>query len=63
MGPKVEAACRFVDETGQIAAIGAMRDAAAVVRGDAGTEVRPGDESIRWWPDDDRRRRADLTEA
>jgi carbamate kinase len=63
MGPKIEAACRFVDDTGQVAAIGALRDAAAIVRGEAGTEVRRGDESIRWWPDDDRRRRADLSET
>ena len=63
MGPKVEAACRFVDETGRVAAIGALRDAAAVVRGEAGTEVRRGDEPIRWWPDDDWRRRADLSET
>ena len=39
MGPKVEAACRFVDETGHPAIIGSLDDAAAVIRGDAGTIV------------------------
>lgn len=39
MGPKVEAACRFVEETGGSAAIGALADAAAIIRGEAGTLV------------------------
>ena len=39
MGPKVEAACRFAQHTGGIAAIGALADAAAVLRGEAGTRV------------------------
>ncbi|MGZ4359732.1 MAG: carbamate kinase [Gaiellaceae bacterium] len=41
MGPKVEAACRFVEATGATAAIGALTEAARVVRGSAGTTVRP----------------------
>lgn len=41
MGPKVEAACRFVEATGGTAAIGALEDAAAIVRGEAGTIVSP----------------------
>jgi len=40
MGPKVEAACRFVEETGGCAAIGTLTDAAAIIRGEAGTRVR-----------------------
>ncbi|MBS1676033.1 MAG: carbamate kinase [Actinobacteria bacterium] len=40
MGPKVEAACRFVDGTGRTAAIGALGDAGRIVRGEAGTLVR-----------------------
>jgi carbamate kinase len=40
MGPKVEAACRFVERTGGLAAIGALGDAAAIVRGERGTRVR-----------------------
>ncbi len=39
MGPKVEAACKFVTQTGGIAAIGSITDAAALVRGEAGTVV------------------------
>jgi carbamate kinase len=42
MAPKVEAACRFVDATGGTAAIGALADASAIVRGEAGTVVTPG---------------------
>jgi carbamate kinase len=41
MGPKVEAACRFVEATGGRAAIGALADAAAIVRGQAGTTLAP----------------------
>ena len=40
MGPKVEAACRFVGATGGIAVIGGLDDAAAMLRGGAGTTVR-----------------------
>ena len=40
MGPKVEAACRFVERTGGTAAIGVLEDAARIVAGDAGTIVR-----------------------
>jgi carbamate kinase len=39
MGPKVEAACTFVRETGKLAAIGALADIEAIVRGEAGTTV------------------------
>ena len=42
MGPKVEAACAFVEKTGKEAAIGALADIQAIVNGDAGTTVRPG---------------------
>lgn len=41
MGPKVEAACRFVELTGGVAAIGTLEDAAAILRGEAGTLVTP----------------------
>ncbi|WP_341925354.1 carbamate kinase [Nocardioides psychrotolerans] len=40
MGPKVEAACAFATRTGGRAAIGSLPDAAAVVAGTAGTQVR-----------------------
>ena len=41
MGPKVEAACRFVERTGGDAAIGALDQAAEILAGEAGTAVRP----------------------
>ncbi|MES9965398.1 MAG: carbamate kinase [Candidatus Sedimenticola sp. 20ELBAFRAG] len=42
MGPKVEAACRFVEQTGGRAFIGRLEDAAAIVEGSVGTRVLPG---------------------
>jgi carbamate kinase len=39
MGPKVEAACRFVEATGAIAAIGRLDQASALLDGTAGTTV------------------------
>jgi carbamate kinase len=39
MGPKVEAAASFVRETGGMAAIGALEDASAIPRGEAGTRI------------------------
>lgn len=39
MGPKVEAACRFVRESDRPAAIGALTDIARIVAGEAGTHV------------------------
>ena len=44
MGPKVDAACRFVELTGGIAAIGTLEDAVAILRGTAGTIVTPSGE-------------------
>ena len=41
MGPKVDAACRFAQRTGGLAGIGALADAAAILRGEKGTRVRP----------------------
>ena len=40
MGPKVEAACRFAEASGRLAAIGALEDAAAILGGECGTRVR-----------------------
>ena len=42
MGPKVEAACTFVEETGKIAAIGALGDIQAIIAGNSGTIIHPG---------------------
>jgi len=39
MAPKIEAACRFVQRTGGTAAIGALADAGAILRGERGTQV------------------------
>jgi carbamate kinase len=39
MGPKVEAAIRFVEATGNRAAIGGLNEIEAIVAGDAGTQV------------------------
>jgi carbamate kinase len=41
MGPKVEAACRFVEATGKRAAIGALTKINQIVDGTAGTQVLP----------------------
>ncbi|MCU0633150.1 MAG: carbamate kinase [Methanolinea sp.] len=43
MGPKVEAACRFVERTGKRAAIGALSDIPGLVTGEAGTQVTAED--------------------
>ncbi|NJN56261.1 MAG: carbamate kinase [Leptolyngbyaceae cyanobacterium SL_5_9] len=39
MAPKVEAVCRFVEQTGGMAGIGRLEDAAAILTGQAGTLV------------------------
>jgi carbamate kinase len=39
MGPKVEAAVRFVERSGGRAAIGALGELEAIVKGDAGTQI------------------------
>lgn len=41
MGPKVEAACRFVERTGGTAVIGRLEDAAEALAGRAGTRIVP----------------------
>ena len=41
MGPKVDAACRFVRRTGQRAAIGGLSDLSRIIAGEAGTTIRP----------------------
>ncbi|TMR12517.1 carbamate kinase [Nonomuraea turkmeniaca] len=41
MGPKVEAACRFVETTGDMAAIGRLDEAERILSGSAGTIVTP----------------------
>jgi carbamate kinase len=41
MGPKVEAAARFVEATGRRAGIGSLNDIEGIVDGRAGTTVAP----------------------
>ena len=41
MGPKVDAACRFVRATGKRAAIGDLSDLSRIIAGDAGTTITP----------------------
>ncbi len=43
MGPKVEAACRFVEATGRPAMIGRLQDAVELLGGKAGTLIEPED--------------------
>jgi carbamate kinase len=52
MGPKIEACRRFVEATGSTAAIGALTDAEAILRGEAGTTVgvRVTDAPLRMAP-------------
>jgi carbamate kinase len=42
MGPKVEAAARFVESTGSRAAIGGLDQIGEIVEGNAGTQIVPG---------------------
>jgi len=51
MGPKVDAACRFVEGTGNTAFIGALEDAPLLLSGMAGTAVPPGAGAITFWED------------
>jgi carbamate kinase len=46
MGPKVRAACSFVQETGGIAASGSIADTPALLGGEAGTLVTPDADGI-----------------
>ena len=48
MGPKVEAACHFATKTGRAAAIGALADIEAIVRGEKGTLVSETFQGMTW---------------
>jgi carbamate kinase len=48
MGPKVDAACHFAEATGKSAAIGALKDLAAILRGEAGTTITDSAAGIEW---------------
>lgn len=47
MGPKVEAACNFVQQTGRRAGIGALGDLEQIVAGQAGTIIVPEASAVR----------------
>ena len=49
MAPKVDAAIEFVEATGGIAAIGALRDVSAMIEGRAGTVIDSACAGITWW--------------
>ena len=48
MAPKVQAACEFVEQTGGIAGIGQLKDAATIITGDAGTVIAPNLDGVSW---------------
>ncbi len=48
MGPKVEAACRFVGSGPGFAAIGSLGDAGAMLRGEAGTLIAGSVAQLEW---------------
>jgi carbamate kinase len=48
MAPKVQAACRFVRADGGFAVIGSLGDAAAMLRGEAGTMVAADAGELEW---------------
>jgi len=50
MGPKVDAAGRFVEATGNAAAIGALKDLSAIPAGKVGTTISAAASDIEWRP-------------
>ncbi len=50
MGPKVEAAARFVERTDHFAGIGPLSEAPRILDRKAGTIVRPGVQAMAWYP-------------
>jgi carbamate kinase len=48
MGPKVDAACHFAETTGKAAAIGALKDLAAIIHGQAGTTITSAVSGVEW---------------
>lgn len=51
MGPKVAAACAFAQRRGTFATIGALEDAAAMLRREAGTIIEATAENVEYAPD------------
>lgn len=50
MGPKIAAAAQYAQRTGRTAAIGALADIPAIVRGEKGTSISTKFEGISWHP-------------
>ena len=50
MGPKVDAACRFAQATGHLAAIGALADLDGILKGEAGTTISVRETGIVYAP-------------
>lgn len=50
MGPKVDAACSFVEATGKTAAIGALKDLPAICRQEAGTTIAASAHGMEFAP-------------
>ena len=50
MAPKVAAACEFVAGSGGFAGIGRLRDAGAILAGEAGTAITAEAVETRYWP-------------
>ena len=48
MGPKVEAACELVEQTGATAGIGRLDEAPAILAGEAGTLITQASAAIEW---------------
>ncbi len=51
MGPKVAAACEFVEQAGGLAGIGQLKDASALLSGEAGTLITRDASDTLWWDD------------
>ena len=49
MAPKVEAACEFVEQSGGLAGIGRLKDAQAILTGEAGTVITREENDLLWW--------------
>lgn len=49
MGPKVEAACEFVEQTGSLAGIGQLKDAQEILTGQSGTVITQDATDTLWW--------------
>jgi carbamate kinase len=49
MGPKVEAACEFVEQTGNLAGIGQLKDAQEILSGQSGTVITQDATDTLWW--------------